>query len=463
MRNKYIYLILPIVIIIICNLLWLPNQLMITDEVSYYFQAKNWLGGNSNNTIIDAVSGTTHTLIEGHYPPGTSFVLSILDWIYKPLLYSSGILYLLGSIFIMYKCLKKLDLPIIALSILYLYIPLIFITRTTMSEMPSLLLVASGVYLYYLNSTRSYLWLAFITGLSISFRETNILLLAPLSFSISRNYILSILTFIAGASFRTIGYYILTGDPFLLKEGYPFGFEFLPDTLIIYSVVLLILLPFSPLWFTKVPRESLRPFALSLISFLILHLVYGYVAHVYSGFTNGLLLNGRFWIPALPIFVIALAYFLKDKKWINRSWIAVSVIILIAIVNLGVHYKSFEKQSNFKEFSNTIEILSKDKLTFIDMNSRTPIFRYIYPYATNRNWSDINLVNDTLHTNLAFRKYGIFQVATISSGATIAQSSRNAYFNSILNKLKEKYIVTHTTELCPSNTSCLNVYQISKR
>ena len=436
---------------------------MITDEVSYYFQVRNWLGGNIDNTIIDAVSGTTYTLIEGHYPPGTSFILSILSWFSSNSIYFGGFIYLILSILITYRVLKKLDLPIISLSVIYLFLPLIFIARTTMSEMPSLLIVTIGIYLYYSNKSKSYLWLAFVTGLSVAFRETNLLLLAPLAFFISRNYIYSAIAFFVGLSLRFIGYYLLTNNPILLKEGYPFGLEFLPDTLLIYSAILLILLPLSPVWFTKVPRVHLRAFALGLLSFLGLHLVYGYVAHVYSGYLNGLLLNGRFWIPTLPIFVVAIGYYLKEKKWINKSLIAIPIIALITISNLGIYYKSSLKQSEYLQFSEIIKSISDDKLTFIDMNNRTPIFRYIYTYATKRSWSDINLVNDAYHVNQAFDKYGKFQVAIISSGATVAQSSRNSQFNSILSKLKEKYQVTNIRELCPGSNSCLNVYEVAKR
>ena len=436
---------------------------MITDEVSYYFQMRNWLGGNMQNTIIDAVSGTTYSLIEGHYPPGTSFILSVLYWINSSSIYFSGVLYLLCSIFIMYRCLKKLDLPIIVLSVIYLFLPLIFIARTTMSEMPSLLLVSFGVYLYFSNHLKSYLVLAFIAGLSIAFRETNILLLAPMAFFISRNYFYSAIAFLSGLSFRLIGYYVLTNNPILLKEGYPFGIEYIPDTLIIYSVILLILLPLSPLWFTKVPREHIKPFAISIMSFLGLHLVYGYVAHVYSGYTNGILLNGRFWIPALPIFVISLGYYLKSKSWVNKKWLVIPIVTLIAITNIGIHKQTSQKQSEYHQFSEVIESISKGQLTFIDMNSRTPIFRYIYKYATDRKWSNINMVNDSYHINQSFEKYGKFQVIIISSGATVAQSSRNAKYSIILNKLKDKYKVTNTKELCPGSNSCLNVYEVVKR
>lgn len=436
---------------------------MITDEISYYFQIQNWISGNIENTIIDAVSGTTYTMIEGHYPPGTSFNLSILFWINSSFIYFSGFLYLIGSIFVLYKCLRKLKLPTIVLSVLYLFLPLIFIARTTMSEMPSLLLISIGVYLYYNNNTKSYLWLAFITGLSVAFRETNILLLAPLAFYISRNYIYSTIAFICGISFRLVGYYILTTNAIFLKEGYPFGVEFLPDTLIIYAIVLLFLLPLSPLWFSKVPRTHLKPFALAIVSFLCLHLVYGYVAHVYSGYSNGLMLNGRFWIPTLPIFIVALGYYLKGKLWINKSSIAILVIGLVLLSNFGIHYMSSQKQSEYHQFTETLATISKDKLTFIDMNSRTPIFRYIYPYATDRKWSDINLVNDNYHASQALDKYKNFQVAIIYSGATVAQSSRNSRFVSILSKLKDKYNVKKIKELCPGSNSCLKVYEIEKR
>ena len=292
---------------------------MITDEVSYYFQLQNWLYGNAQSTIIDAVSGTSYSLIEGHYPPGTSFLLSILYSIYNPLIYFSGLICLLVAIFILYNCLRKLNLPTISLSVIYLFLPLVYIARTTMSEMPSLLLVSVGVYLYFVNNAKSYLWIALIAGLSVAFRETNILLLAPLAFFISKNYVLSAIAFLVGLLFRFIGYFILTNNPLIVKEGYPFGIEFLPAILIVYTIVLFILLPFSPLWFTKLPRLHVLPFALGLFSFLGLHLFYGYVASAYSGYTNGVILNGRFWIPTLPLFVVALGYFLKSKTILKQT------------------------------------------------------------------------------------------------------------------------------------------------
>lgn len=436
---------------------------MITDEISYYFQAKNWLFGNSNNTIIDAVSGTTHSLIEGHYPPGNSFVLAGLLGINESMIYLIGLFYLIGAILIIYKCLERINLPLQSLAVIYLYVPLIFIARTTMSEMPSLLLVALGVYLYYQNKSKSYLWLAFITGLSLAFRETNLLLLAPLAFFISKNYFFSALAFVFGLSFRLIGYFFLKTNPLFLKEGYPFGLEYIPDTIIIYSIILLIFLPLSPIWFKRVPRENLKPFALGLISFLVLHLVYGYVAHVYSGYTNGLLLNGRFWIPTLPIFVIAMGYSIKEIKWVNKKWIGVIVILLIAASHIGIHYKSNSQQSIYIQFRDTIKRATKDQTTFIDMNSRTPIYRYIYPFVSDRKWSDINLVNDDYHLDQALDKNPNFRVVIISSGATVAQSSRNGQFYDILTNLREKCIVKNLLELCPGSNSCLNIYEVSAR
>ena len=436
---------------------------MITDEVSYYFQLQNWLFGNTQSTVVDAVSGTTHSLIEGHYPPGTSFMLSILYWIHKPLIYFSGLMYLLVSIFLLYKCLRKLKLPTISLSAIYLFLPLLFIARTMMSEMPSLLLVSIGIYLYLVNNAKYYFWLAFITGLSVAFRETNILLLAPLAFFISKNYVLSAIAFLAGLSFRFIGYYILTNNPLLIKGGYPFGIEFIPDTLIVYAIVLLILLPLSPLWFTRVPRLHLLPFTVGLLSFLGLHLVYGYVASVYSGYTNGVILNGRFWIPALPIFVVALGYFISQKSILKQSWFAIPVIVIITITTLGVYYKSSLQQSDYIQFSETLKWASKSQLTFIDLNSRTPVYRYIYPFATDRKWSDINFLNNSQHISQSFEKFGTFQVAILSSELTIAQSNRNTQFNSILIQLKEKYCVTNINELCLNGNYCLNIYNVQQQ
>ncbi len=462
MNKKYTYVLLPLIVIITCFVLWAPSQLMITDELSYYFQAQNWIFGNSGNTLIDVISGTTYTLIEGHYPPGNSFILAGLLKINDSLIYYIGLFYLIGSILFLYKSLRKSNLPLISLGVVYLFIPLVFITRTTMSEMPSLFLVSLGINLYYNNNTKSYLWLAFITGLSIAFRETNILLLAPLAFFISRNYVYSAFAFLLGASFRCIGYYILKTNPFFVKEGYPFGLEYVPDTLIIYSIILLIFLPLSPIWFTKVPRERIKTFGIALISFLTLHLVYGYVAHVYSGYTNGLLLNGRFWIPASPFFVIAMGYYIRDKKWINKNWIGILTMILIVIVQTGIHYKSYHRQSEYLQFRNALQANTKDHITFIDLNSRTPIYRYIYPFVLEHKWSDINLMNDKFHMQKTFEATDVFRIALISSGATVAQSSRNSQFYNMINETRENYLVENILEICPNTNSCLNIYEVRK-
>ncbi|HAV28742.1 MAG TPA: hypothetical protein DCW93_02370, partial [Saprospirales bacterium] len=127
-----------------------------------------------------------------------------------------------------------------------------------------------------------------------------------------------------------------------------------------------------------------------------------------------------------------LGYFISSKSIPKQNWFAIPVVAIIAITTLGVYYKSSLQKSDYVQFSETLKWTSKNQLTFIDLNSRTPILRYIYPFATDRKWSDINFVNDNQHISQAFEKYGTFQVAILSSESTIAQSNRNTQFNSIL-------------------------------
>lgn len=459
-NNKYTYVLLPIIIIITCFVAWTPSQLIITDEISYYFQSLNWINGNTGNTIIDSVSGTTYTLIEGHYPPGNSFILSLAHSLYSRLFYLLGFFYLLGSIYLCYKILKENHIPFLSLSVLYLFVPLIVISRTSMSEMPSLFLVTVGIYLYFKNGSKSYIYLAFLTGLSVAFRETNILLLAPFTFFISRNYIYTILAFLIGVSFRTMGYYILIMNPFYIKEGYPFGFKYLPETILVYAIILIILLPLSPFWFSKVPQEKKVPFQIAIGSFLLLHLFYGYLGHDYSGCLNGIILNGRFWIPALPIFVVALGYYIKDTRFVNKTYISVLIIFFIIICNVGVHYKSNQKEKVYQEFSAIIKKESKGELTFIDMNYRTPIFRYIYSYVQDRDWSNINLVNNEYHISQLLKNRIKFRVVIITSTATSAQNNRNSKFYKIIETLKIKYSTKEIISICPDLSSCINIYEV---
>jgi len=97
------------------------------------------------------------------------------------------------------------------------------------------------------------------------------------------------------------------------------------------------------------------------------------------------------------------------------------------------------------------------------MNNRTPIYRYIYPFVLDNKWSDINLVNNEYHLEQTFKKHKSFRVAIISSGATVAQSSRNGQFYDMISKLKERCDVKNIMELCPGSNSCLNVYEVKSR
>lgn len=461
MRDLLLLLLIPILIVLGCFALFTPSSLMITDELSYYFQMLDWLY-DDYAAVVDSVSQKPHNLIEGHYPSGTSLILSMFYYIDHRLVYFSGLCYYVLSIIATYFIIKDLSKSYLSLAPLFLFVPLILISRTTMSEMPSLLLVSLGVFLFIKKDKypSAYLWLAFITGVSIAFRETNLLLLAPLAIYVSRNYIWSLLVFLLGGTVRLYTYYITTGNPFFIKEGAPFGVEYILSTIWIYAIVLVVLLPFSFLWIRKLPRVEYRLFGFSLLSFLMLHLFYGYLAHQYSGIVNGVILNGRFWIPTLPLFIVALAYFIEDQKWLKSNLVSYVYVIIVAVVQVSTHLVADNKEQEYLTVSDTVAEYSKGYLVATDLRMRTGMRRYIYPIIHDRSFTEILQIYDSVNLENIWKKHKQFRVMSIESNGTHQQMKRANKEKPILDKLKKEYNVKLIEENCPS--FCLKVYEVRK-
>lgn len=452
------YLIYSVVGIIACIVLYPPAHLMITDEISYYYQSLTWTTGSSSYIISDAITGKEINLIEGYYPGGTTLLMAALHAIDINAMYLLGFLSLMISILFVSKVLRKLELSSLGFAAMLMFIPLIFISRTCMSEMPSLILVSLSLYLYYYRDkwNTAYLGIALIAGISLAFRETNLLLIAPLALVSSRNIILSAIAFVLGLSLRFSTYYWFTGDPFFVKAGSGFGLHYILSNIPIYAIVLLVLLPLSPVWIRYVHNREKKLFIFILTSFLLLHLIYGYQAYKYSGYVGGMILNGRFWIPALPFFVIALAYWIKAHDWIRSKFYIYPLLAITIVVNLLGHHYAHKQMNEHVQISQWIdEHLDSNKIVIADMEATTAMKRYIYPLINDYRWSNIKRLKPKDLNNRVQ-----YQVLSIETNKNQRQQIRN---NTIAKKLETISIgktLNLVDEKCHPSGKCIRLYHL---
>lgn len=455
--KDYFFLIVSIALVVLVGLLFTPAHLMVTDELSYYFQGLLLMQGPDAATITDYLTGQDISLIEGYYPGGTPLLMGLLHSIHPAVMYWQGLICLLITLWLMTQILKRLNLSALALAPLLCYVPLIYISRTCMSEMPSLVLVSTGLYLYFCRaeSKWSYFWVSIIAGLSLSFRETNLILIAPLAFLLSRNYLLSIIGFLLGLSLRFYLYYLFTGEAFYLKSGSGFGIQYFISNIPIYAFVLLALLPLSPYWLIKIKGKNRLYFTLILAGFLFIHLIYGYQAYKYSGYVGGMILNGRFWIPALPFFVVALGYLINDNDWVRNQFFTFIFTGLVSIFFLAGHYYMHQQMMEHKEITDWIDThTDEEDIIITDMQHTTPMKRYSYPLLSKRKWSDIKSV-ETNQIPLD----GKVKMIIVTSQRTAQQAKRNTVMQGHINRLSQAKDWKLKANPCFASGKCLELYE----
>lgn len=457
MKDRFLFLWLPTSIVTVCIFIYSPGHLMITDELSYYFQSLWWQ--DHTLAVSNSILGYVHSHIEGHYPPGTSFMLYLAQLISSDMIYWMGPLYWIASLYTMYVTTKAHNRSLWSLFPLFTFVPLVFIMRTTMSEMPSLLLVSVGVYCYTLRHRKKnvYMILAFVTGLSLAFRETNVLLLSPLMIHASKNFLWSTVFFSIGLFIRLIGYFHLIGDPYYIKEGYPFGIDYILDNIWIYATVTIVFLPFGWLWL----RHIGRPYIIAILSFLTVHLCYGYQAYEASGVLNGFLLNGRFCIPALPIFITGLSQQIKLYSIFNNAYLKGVYLVGILLLQGYVHQKSYQRQSDYRAISLAIETLPPENILAVDLSYRTAMRRYVYPFIHDRNWVDIGTLYDTRTIKQLQTLVQPVTIITLESYGTTAKQDRMRYDLEIIDALYEQKIISPMDTICTGAHACLKLFTLT--
>ena len=294
-------------------LLFYPPGVTVADEGTYIRQAQLILAGRTGVDIVDPFTGVTVEMRPiNDYPLGTALLL--LPFVALGGRDAAWLLPLICTAVGVVATARWLQeagrSPLWALLVLA-YPSMMVMGRVAMSEAPSLAVVALGLLLYWRGlsrapSRRSGGWIAagFLAGLSLAFREANVLLFAPLFLGSlvrgDRGWPALVAGGVAGISVRLLSAWLFFGDPFFTKTSDAFTLASIAATAPVYLFSLLVLVP-GGLVAGLAYRGERRPEVVSTVAlFVVFHLSYTYSAEP-SGWAKRLVLGPRYFIPLLPL------------------------------------------------------------------------------------------------------------------------------------------------------------------
>ncbi len=318
-----------------------PGFFFSVDELSYCSRALAFSEGQLDLSQ-QTISGSLFSWAPANYPIGTALLLAIFAFFSKNLIFLSGLLYTSVALILAYLIIKKQNRKnYFPFFIALIFPPTIYFSRGLMSEMPSLLLFAFYTYIFFnkKESFGKYAVLGLLGGMSILFRETNLVLCAALvALHLLKNpkYIISyIVGFLPGLIPRFWSAAFLYENLGYVKQYAPFGIGYFLTNLPLYLIILLVLLPGGLFVLYKYQGKFANSIKLTIISFTLLHLVYGYNSGDHSGFLVSLFYNGRYYLPTLPLWIIVYADFGKSFSFLNKKIVKAGALITGALFIIG--------------------------------------------------------------------------------------------------------------------------------
>jgi hypothetical protein len=292
-----------------------PADTVIDDEVTYLEQAYAFSNGSTCLGHIRALRDEVSCRPHDRYLPGLSAVMApfvaLFGW--------RGA-YLVPALAVAVATLCTASWlraagrsPLFALMVLG-YPPLLVLGRTAMSDVPSTALAALGLWLFWTgDADRRERWLAsgFVAGLSLSFRETNALLFAPLYLGalIRREHGVGtiIIGGITGSLVRPLLAAIVYGDPlYVFPASITFALPHVIAHLPTYALALLVLVPGGLIGALLYRGKRWQEVVATVVLFCAVYLSYGYRAEQ-SGLLKGLILGPRYFAPLTPLLAFAAA------------------------------------------------------------------------------------------------------------------------------------------------------------
>lgn len=438
---------LPVLLWSVSFIIFFPLGWLISDEFTYIMQSKALLSGQKYLEVIDPVSGALTAVKNSHYTHGNAVWISIWS------LLTGGKGIFIGSLFaavgayiLSRRTLRSQGYgPIPALLIL-LYPGTLIFSNSVMSGMPSLLIVATFLYvlLSRAESGKKWLLLTMIAVLSAWLRETNVLLLGGIClihFIQDRRWLgYYVAGTLLGTLPRLISSWYFYDDPIYYVLGERFAWSHMIDNALVYGPLLIFAMPLAipVLWMYRGKYRG--PIVISVSAFLIVYLLYGYNATHYSGNVRGTLIMSRFLLPIVPIYALAVGSILARNRYtIGRA--ANYLVYSFAAFLLAIgQYMYHQATSQHGALAIQLHDRYSDRPILMDLSGDTPILRYVNTYYGNyTNLIDIYRISDPDYLNQLITTLGPILVMYTSSTASQEKSQLSAEVTALIEEIPHGY------------------------
>ncbi len=286
------------------------------DEARYIRQARLMLEGTTTATWEDPLTGEILKKQPSKYPVGTAALIAPFLWAFgEPGAWLPPFLSLLVAVVCTARWLAD-DGRSPLYSLLVLGFPAVIVLgRVSISDAPSMAIVALGLWLFWRGLDRGPgWWLAagFAAGGSIFFRETNaiafVALFAGTVLRRDRGWWALVVGGLAGISLRVVSNFLAYGDWLYARGAGPLGFGLhaIPDNALLHFLALFVFMP-GGLVFAYAYRGRRRPEILVTVTLFVLVYLFHWFGPPASGFVKRLVVELRYFAPLLPILAFATA------------------------------------------------------------------------------------------------------------------------------------------------------------
>lgn len=291
-----------------------PSVITVSDEGNYIREARLLLEGTTRLTRPNPFTGELEDVTTILYPVGTAMLMTPFVWLagWKGAFMSSFLCLLVGVLITARWLQDEGHSPLFAALVLG-YPPALVMTRLAMSDVPSMAVAALGLWLFWRGLERGWLpWFAsgVVAGASMAIRDSNCLLFAPLFAGAvlrrERGAWALVAGGLAGVALRCLAGWLAFGDPFYIKDVYPFSPQTIGARLPLYLLALLVFVP-GGLAFALGYRGRRRvEVRITVLLFFFFYLFQGFSMSA-SPLEKRLILSLRYFIPLLPLLAFAAA------------------------------------------------------------------------------------------------------------------------------------------------------------
>ena len=302
-----------------------PSVITVSDEGNYIREARLLLEGTTSQMRPDAFTGEIRAVTTILYPIGTALLMAPFVWLAGwQGAFLSSFLCLVVGVLVTARWLQEAGRSPLFAGLILGYPPALVMGRIAMSDVPSMALGALGLWLFWRGLDRGWLpWLlsGLIAGASMTLRDSNCLLFAPLFAGAvlrrERRAWALLAGGLTGVALRCLAAWLAFGDPFYSKDAYPFSPETIGERLPLYGLALLVFVPGGMVFALAYRGQRRFEVIATGVIFFFFYLLQGFSIEA-SALEKRAVLSVRYFVPLLPLLAFASAE-AAPRLW--RGWL----------------------------------------------------------------------------------------------------------------------------------------------